>query len=330
MRGIKLSILWIFLFTLINSDFLFCMQEEEWDKDNYGKVIGWIFDPETNKRVNEKFAIAFFYVFSEDPKRPECFITSTDSRGYFTINLKPGKYYIQITPNSDDSKFCYEPIPYRIAEGSPTFNVKKGQITEIIKKATVGGNLKVTLVDPNGQKINVQEIFKDKNFSITVYNEKSGEGFSIDRADKTSGDDAESTFYNFFPGKHSVEFSGGTVGCGNKKVHNILIEKNKTTYYDFVIDIFTGIEGIVKNELSVPISSVWVGIRSIDNPDLIAMVFSDANGNFKIIGLTEGWFNLGAIIEINGKTYVTEDIKVYIKTNEIQKKDIVLKTNQVP
>ncbi|MCP4157842.1 MAG: hypothetical protein GY757_59580, partial [bacterium] len=220
---------------------------EEWDRDNYGKIVVQVIDPETNKPVKKKFGVAIFEYKAKEPLKAVYYVEETDENGFWSKEVEAKTYEFGITPPAL-SKYCY-------GSKGDLVTVKRGQITKVAKIAEIGGSLRVVLVDPAGKKIDVKQFF-------LVERLLSFRSPGTNKSEKDTLDDSEVTFFNASPGIHSAELSSEFSGVGYKKVEDILIEKSKRTDYNFVIDTTTGIEGRLIDKKGNPLEKVCVYLYS--------------------------------------------------------------------
>ena len=101
--------------------------------DVCGKVIGLIFDYDNNEIIKEKFRV-FLIPYSEANGSIKNYYFSDTQNGYFSLRVKPGKYYLVFTPLSNGSKYPYFFNPYLNIKKQQIITVEVGKITEIIKK----------------------------------------------------------------------------------------------------------------------------------------------------------------------------------------------------
>ncbi|MCP4155724.1 MAG: carboxypeptidase regulatory-like domain-containing protein [bacterium] len=280
---------------------------EEWDIDNYGKIVVQVIDPETNKPVKKKFGVAIFEYKAKEPLKAVYYVEETDEKGYWSKEVEAKTYEFGITP-PPLSKYCF-------GTKADLITVKRGQITKIVQKAEIGGSLRVVLVDPAGKKIDVKQFFLAERLLALRTHWNSSE--------KDTLNDSEMTFFNAPPGICSAELSSDFSGVGYKKVEDILIEKGKRTDYNFVIDTTTGIEGRLIDKKGNPLEKVCVYLYSED--DKTSGNVTDKNGNYRVIGLKEGIYELKyALPCIEAKYDDSEFIIVVISKGKFLKKNFTV------
>ncbi len=279
---------------IICTNLLDGVPQEEWDADNFGKVVIQVFDKSTGEKVNEIFTVYFFN--SLEPGTPvidnsiETY-AETNNKGYLVIKLKPGIYYLQFLPESCQSKYELEPSPVVAEENRQMIKVESGKITEVLKKANYGGKLKVILVDPTGRKINPkEEFFEDiaisafldsENFSGLYLNYR----VSISRLTRIKNDlsDGEAEVGRLYPGNYDMSIGFGSLGIRKQTIKEVKILRNQTTVKEIVIDVNagTGIEGYVTDHNGVPLKDLMVEIQD-------AASRTDKNGYYRVVGIDEG------------------------------------------
>jgi hypothetical protein len=297
--------------------------EEEWDKDNYGKVIGNIVDAKTGKPVNEFFYISIFECSNAaSPKDLGYF--KTDKRGYFEQILNPGIYNLEFCPESFNSLYEMDPAITRIPI-KQTITIKKGQITKFIKKAEYGAWLLVRFLDQNNNPLNMQNFLgKNGDIDIFVMNEvydyvRTPDKRFISKKDNADLNDGEYLIRCLYPQKIELLIKFGCGGYGSLMSEEMEIERGQTNEMIIVIDTndHTGVEGIIVDELNRPIKNVRVGVSGQNS----ACVGTDDNGYYKIVGLKAGEYSLNIFKVVEGG-FINDRYEIVIKPNEVLKKDI--------
>jgi hypothetical protein len=324
MKILKTFLFGVLCFIIISNLFVNAVEDEDWERNYFGKVVGWILDPVTNKPVNEEFYIRFYFINSEDPDDPVYLDAKSNDKGFFTRKLYPGKYYVYAWPVVRGN-YCIMHSPLLDTTKANVLDIKNGQITRMYKKAEIGGDLLVILVDPNGQKINIDEVFKGKKFSVSISNKVTHVAVNIDNKINPSNDRREFYFNNYAPGEYIVEFNT-IAGVAGQRIKNITIKKNETTVHHIIIDIYTGIEGTVTNVNGLPMKSVGIEIRSNTYPTFFSEVFTNSNGYFKLIGMKDGSYNIDYFIEVGNDGFYGGEIRnITVKKGLLTTKNIIFK-----
>jgi hypothetical protein len=264
------------------------------ERDDHGKVIGQLVDPETGEPVKEPFLINIF--FSKDDKYPANLYrwgNETDNRGKIELELPPYIYYLQFYPVSSKSKYCQTPYPYSVEEKErDVLKVEPGKITYFKKKAIIGGILKLYIADMNNVLFNPQEKFQQK-FNITSYivNDfyMGGVGESGDL------NDGEQTVYGLYEAMYRIDIKFEGLGYKDFKKDNILVEKGKTTEVNINLDLtdITGIDGVVTDAAGVPIEGVEIYLIEISPDDTLGpTAWTNKDGYYKLTGMPEGNYHL--------------------------------------
>ena len=317
------------MFTIIGTQLLDGVPQEEWDADNFGKVVIQVFDKSTGEKVNEIFKVNFFNSLEAGNSSSFERFAKTNNKGYLVIKLKPGIYYLQFLPESCQSKYELEPSPVVSEKNRQMIKVESGKITEVLKKANYGGKLKIILVDPTGRKINPKEEFyediaistflgSDGNFGLFLNDVMSVRELTGKKDDLNDG---EVVIGRLYPGKYDISISFGFLGIRKQEIKYIQVFRNQTTVKEIVLDVnaSTGIEGYVMDHNGVPLKDLRVEIQD-------AKGRTDKNGYYKIVGIDEGRHIISVYsslvadddIFIN-KSYYTEIVK-----NIIIRKDFVI------
>ncbi len=303
---------------------------ENWEINYYGKVVGWILDPETGKPATDKFRLRFYFLHPDDGKMTKIvYEVDSDNNGHFIRKLFPGRYLVQIGPFTN-RKYCHEPTVKKFPDKAYKLEIKKDQITKMYKNAAIGGNLRVFLVGPDGHRLNVEEIFKDAKVTVSISNKETGMRPFIRMRDNPSEDKSEFLFENFAPGKYTVKLNCIFSDIVNQKIDDIIIEKKETTEFRLVIDLNTVLEGIVRDIHGVPVKSVHIEMRGNDDEGFYESTMTDVSGYYRFQGLNEGSYNVDFYIENDNIEFFGGEIKeIIVIKNETNKRDIVFKMIRV-
>jgi hypothetical protein len=279
------------MFGIIGTNLLDGVPQEEWDADNFGKVVIQVFDKSTGEKVNEIFTVYFFKSLEAGDSSSLEWYAKTNNKGYLVIKLKPGIYYLQFLPESSRSKYELEPSPVVSEKNRQMIKVESGKITEVLKKANYGGKLKIILIDPTGRKINPkEEFFEDISITASLVSESDfglfmNESMTIEKLTGKNDDlnDGEVFIGRLYPGKYDISISFGFLGIRKQRIKDIQIFRNQTTEKEVVININdnTGIEGYVTDQNGVPLNNLTVKIKD-------AKSRTDKNGYYRIVGVDEG------------------------------------------
>lgn len=334
MRFRNIFVLLVLFFGLFSS--LSAMEEaqsgEEQDLDNYGILRGKIIDEDSGKPVNEKF-----FVSINDPnyKLISRFGTETDENGFFKCKWKPGTYLLYFFPRSRTSKYCWDKNPRFFPGEKNIITIEKGKITEIIKKATLAGRLKLLMVSKEGDKINPQVIFRKRiDCDVQIKGESlidttSGSFFT----DGDDFNDGEILVHCLCPDIYTIDVDFEGMGIGSKLLKDIVIEKNSTTEVEVKIDLDdpTGVQGVIYYESGESIENVEVSIGGpIESSESItASVYTDQNGYYKIVSLKEGTYYMTFMKEIKRLVFLNiSPRKVYVKNGSLSRLDLKLKNHK--
>ena len=315
-------------------------QAEDWDRDNYGKVVGQILDASTGEPVEEVFGIDFYDCSNMSSPKPPRFTVDSNDKGFFSITIEPGIYCLHFTPLSKTSKYCFEPDPIIQNEIAHIVRLKKGQLVKVIKKVSLGGKIRIVLVDQHGQKIVPNSMF-DVNDMNKLHVEIEAEGIldQITADAFCNGDklgEGEILLTQLYPGKYTIYVELAFMGYGNPiKIQDINVSRSITTIQNVVInfDDRTGIEGIIIYNNSLPVEKAGVHISKqyneskYDIESLRGDVRADRNGYYKIVGLNEGRYRLSVLYNFkDGFPKSIYNSTVIIKKGSIILKDIILDT----
>jgi hypothetical protein len=304
--------------------------QEEWDADNFGKVIGQIVDPETGNPVNEVFIIDFLDCNEIDTSKNFLRQIRTNEKGFFSVEMKPFVYCLRFYPNSKNSKYSFEPYPFYNDKYVFMVTVEKGKITEFRKVATIGGTLKIKLINTEGGVINPQLEF-EKFERIAIFLKSPNMVMPVEASGLTEDDmnDGEMLVHTLYPDIYSLEVEFRGLGFANIKKENIQVEQNKTTEVEIVINKndITGIEGKVldTNGIILKGGGVYFSPQSIEIRGKF-ITTTDQNGYYRLTGMPEGFYKIMLSAELpNGKEYMWSQEIVEIKKDVLLKKDIIMK-----
>ena len=339
----KIIFLMVILMGICFSGILLCPDQQDneiyLNRDNFGKVIGQIIDPETNKPVNEKFRVCIYnwYYREGDYERYKDCNFFTDEKGWITMDLPPVTYGLLFYSQEPNSKYSctYNPIYEKMPEEykemfSCVIKVETGKITRFVSKAIIGGALKVTLVDLAGNPVDPAVAFPGRSVStlgyILNYNLVPG---SPSRSLKLEN----GKFFKkgFFPDNswevHLIFFG---IGYGVFEKKDIVIKANEVTEITFAIDPndITGVEGKIVDELGNPQKKVRISFFQKDESiEGDFSCFTDSNGHFMMTGMHEGFYKV-EIFDGHEYYFTFQDIVIEINKNILLKKDFIITTSE--
>ena len=304
--------------------------QEEWEADNFGKVIGQIVDPETSSPVNEVFIIDFLNCNERDVFRNLIMRTKTNEKGFFSLEVKPFVYCLRFYPVSKNSKYSFEPYPFYNDKYVFTVTVEGGKITEFRKIATIGGTLKINLVNNDGEVINPQSKFeKFERISVFLKSPNMEMPLESSRLTEDNINDGEMIVHTLYPDIYSLEVEFHGLGFANINKENIQIYKNETTEVEIVINPndITGIEGKVldRNGIILKGGGVYFSPQSIEIRGKFRTT-TDQNGYYYLTGMPEGFYKIMLSVELpNGKEFMWSQEIIEIKKDVLLKKNIIMK-----
>jgi hypothetical protein len=331
-----------------------CYPLDDCCNNNCGRIDGKVIDPKTNNNVNIPFNIWIGRYSSETGlfigKNTMC-LRKTNNEGIFSFKIDAGIYYLQFHPDMEfirnhnlQINYAFDPDVWMDNSRAQKVEVKKGQIVNIIKKAKLGGTLKIMLVDKIGNKVNLKSIFNsDAEASFKIVSPiKSNVIF----ANYPGGsikilEEGEETIQGLLPNIYNLKLVFDYIGYGAQNVDNIKIEPEKVTEVKVLIDKNdnTGIEGYLTDKNGNPLEGFEVSVWSYSGKRREARILTNNNGYYKIIGLEEKLYKLNVYKLIgNDESYSTmEEIKansiekeflgILIKMGVIFKKNILIESN---
>ena len=308
--------------------------DEKLDKDNYGKVVGYIIDSETGEPARERLAIfVYSYSFNNFPSHLHTFYS--DNNGKFSFELKPGNYCIYYGPNLEESIYSAEPLPDVIEYITELKNlnyieVMKGKITNVVKKAYRAGRLRIILVDENGNKINPKERFYNKisiNTSISSRGVLNKQSFGAFMSSNSKLNEGEVELRFLYPALYKIELSFPFIGHGDA-TFEVEVVAGQTIEKKVVLDMSngTGVEGVVSTPSGTPIQGASVGVGGGGFYGRGSYI-TDSNGYYKIINIQTGRCRLEISYEKTEGHFFYKYCEVNIQNNVLLRKDIVLKIN---
>jgi hypothetical protein len=316
----NIFVLLVLFFGLIGSNVLV----EGQDADDYGKLIGWILDPNSGNPVNEVFIVELFNCSRTESEAVLFKQRKTDQNGYFSIEVEPGQYCLHISPNSMESKYCIEPHQFHNDQFYFPLMIEKGKITETRKKATIGGAIKVRVLDTSGSVINPSEdLPKGAEISVSIDSPNYMIGELSQHVVYDNMDDGETIVRTLFPSKYNVRVEFDRTGYKNLYFEDVQVKENEVTEIDCVIDLndITGIEGKVVDINGNPMKGMEVSMipqfavgGSFDD-------MTDKDGYYRITGLPEGSYHIMISSREGGLRIYKENIE--IKKGILTQKDVV-------
>ena len=293
------------------------------DADDYGKLVGWVVDPSSGNPVNEVFIIELFNCSQFESEAVLFKQRKTDHNGYFSIEEEPGQYCLHISPGSMESKYCIEPHQFHNDQFYFPVMIEKGKITEVRKKATLGGAIKVMVLDTGGSVINPSEdLPKGAEISVLIDSPNYMIGELSQHVVHDNMDDGETIVRTLFPSKYNVRVKFDRTGYKNLYFEDVLVKENEVTEIDCVIDLndITGIEGKVVDINGTSLKGIKVIMIQQFPVSGDFYDITDEGGHFRITGLSEGSYEIMTSSIRGGLRTAT--VKVEIKKGALIQKDI--------
>ena len=329
------------LIWVCSAKIIFCLGQYEDDplinRDTFGKVIGQIIDPETGKPVNIKFRICIFdWYDSESPYggRTDCNFYS-DDKGHVNIDLPPATYGFLFHPQERNSKYSgtynplYKKMPPEYKEMcSCVIKVETGQITRFVKKAIIGGALKVTLVDLAGNPVDPAVAFPGRSVSTQgdIVNNNLVPGSPSIALTLENGRFFRNGLFPDSSWEVDLRFFG--IGYGVFKKKDIVIKANEVTEINVPIDPndITGIEGKIVDELGNP-QKVRINFFQKDRSIKGDFEYhTDSNGHYIMTGMPEGFYEV-VVYDGHEFHFFFQNIIVEIKKNILLERDFTISTS---
>jgi hypothetical protein len=297
------------------------------NSDDCGKIVGQLIDAESNRIILKPFVVGIYRYYQGAENKylhQECGIAET-STGHFSISLKSGKYYILAYPRSNDGNYSSMYFDPRFPQKEiQPITVERGKITKIQKKIKKCGELKITLKNANGAKINFRDFFKvgEVNVALTIENIGYQLSMAMHEKELASG---EMIIKYLMPNEYQLSYGFYHTGFGDTKTEKIKIESNKTTIYEIIINPIdnTGIQGHIRTNTGVAIKIGEIELyKDIEGYGMegFATAIPDENGYYKIFGVPEGNYSLRVECEYDELNFSN----IIIKKDELLSKDIVV------
>ncbi len=339
----KIIFLMLILMGICSPGLLLCPEQQDneiyLNRDNFGKVIGQIIDPETNKPVNEKFRVCIYnWYYREDDyeRRKDCEFL-TDEKGRITMDFPPATFGLLFYPEDLESKYTgtyhpfYEKMPAEYKDiFSCVIKVETGKITRFVGKAIIGGALKVTLVDLAGNPVDLAVAFPGRSVSIQGGIDNYNLSPGSDSLDLTL-DNGKFFRQGLFPDTSwqvYLRFFG--IGYGVFKKKDIVIKANEVTEINVFIDPndITGVEGKIVDELGNPQKKVRISFYQKDESiEGDFDYYTDSNGHYIMTGMPDGFYKV-EIFDGHEYYFTFQDIFIEIKKNILLKKDFTITTSE--
>ncbi|MCP4153028.1 MAG: carboxypeptidase regulatory-like domain-containing protein, partial [bacterium] len=300
--------------------------------DDYGKVIGQLIDPETGKPVNEVFYVCIFnwnYRESDYYRRKSCEY-QTDKNGTVTFNFHPGHYGILFGPDSLNSKYAPTPHPFRKSlpeeyreQVSCSIIIERGKITRFVKKAILGGTIKVNLVDLEGNPVDFSTAFAGQKIDFRgEFNNR-----RINPAPNFRLKSGQLIQHRFFPDSAwelGLRLNG--TGFGDIEIKDIVVRAGQVTEVNVPIDIAdnTGVEGTIIDAQGHAAKNADMSFFPKDESQKgYYKCYTDANGHYRLIGIPEGFYRLKVFDGYEFYLY-EQNVIIEMKWGILLSKDITL------
>jgi hypothetical protein len=319
--------------------FLFCViffitspisNAQDFGEEKLGKIRGWIVDPETGKPVNEPFAVIIY----DDKELIDLYsyinVLYSNVDGYFEGFLKEGTYQLYVSPKNFSSRFSKTaPLFLRDSKYKCFFKVDKGKTTEIRKKASIGGRLRINIVDSSSTRVDFQSKFNLAKLSLIAYIKSPNlrEKIELSGLGSDTLDDGEMLSDAIFPGIYTLQVKLSGVDFGNRlyELDCVKVISGNITTANVIIDLNndTGFDGFITGGGGEPIKGALVSFTEIANvtsEKYILMSHTNKDGYYKYIGLRDGQYR----VKISASKYSSQNIIWETKQNVTLRKDFEL------
>lgn len=324
MKQTKLYVLLLLVCSVVISSTFLPAQS---DNDNFGKIVGQIFEANTGKPVHENFVVTFFK-FSQNIQSQRPIFFNSDINGNFSGELEVGRYYIIISPVSRDSIYCFEPNLLELVKNEDEFSninfvdIRKGQITKLIKTAKLGGKIILTLVDENGNEFDPRTKYYE---NIRIRCSMNSDGVLEDAPIESLGDslrDGKSTIGTLYPALYKFNMSFDLIGYGDLDFE-LNAKSGQVVEKKIIIDMTnqTGIEGIISDENGQPIENAVVKAGT-------AATLTNQSGYYKLLNIKTGKKRLKAEFEKEDGLFFLTKKEVLIQEGIIAVKNITINLNK--
>ena len=327
MRRRILWVLMILAVAIFNTNILQAASQTGINQDDYGILKLQLIDEDTEEPVDGVFYVRF-YDCSKEISPKYLGYSKTNENGFLRKKFEPGLYYLEMSSDTICTKYTYVSLSKKDAACNEAIRIFPGKITEVIKKVKRGGKLKIRLVDQNGLSVNPKEDFnKNAGISIILFNSSVDITTKKIRSNEEISDlnDGEYLLCGLYPEIVDILIEFKYMGYGRIRKNNIEIKKNQVTDVIVIIDKNnqTGIEGKVTDTHGNPIKDVCLGVTG---PITVTKgIYTNSNGYYKIIGLTEGKYELEITKDIADGIYFYDLLfDIVVKDNSLTRKDLVI------
>jgi hypothetical protein len=340
----KIIFLMLILMGICSPGLLLCPEQQDneiyLNRDNFGKVIGQIIDPETNKPVNEKFRVCIYnWYYREDDYeyRKDCNFY-TNEKGRITMDLPPATFGLLFYSQERNSKYSctyhpfYEKMPAEYKDMfSCVIKVETGKITRFVSKAIIGGALKVTLVDLAGNTIDPAVAFPGRSVTTQgeIVNHNLVPGSPTRSLKLENGKFFKKGFFPDNSWEVDLRFYG--IGYGVFKKKDIVIKANEVTEINVAIDPndITGVEGQILDEMGNPKKKVEICFFPKDESiEGSFSCFTNSNGHFMMTGMPDGLYEVGIFDGHEFHFFYQDIIIIEIKKNILLNRDFTIPTSE--
>ena len=301
---------------------------EDRAKIGIGKIRGWIVDPETGETVNEKFVFEVWDADDFHSYDGYLGLIYSDENGYFEDEMAENTYLLRMHTVGPSSRYAVEePHPVKNELFRYFVKIQKGELTEIRKKATIGGRIHIQLVDLEGNLVNLKKRFNVPRLDVSV--DAESPNFSphvyLTRYDDESLLEGEFISPAIFPGEYKLQLAFTGIGhdYGWIEIDHVIVEAGKIISVAVPIDVNdqTGLEGYVYDENGTPLADARIDLvpeNPLPNERVNLVAFSNQSGFFRILGFPEGKYQIvityksleimGEFIEINKGITTQKDL----------------------
>ena len=213
---------------------------------------------------------------------------------------------------------------------SCVIKVETGKITRFVRKAIIGGALKVTLVDLAGNTVDPAVAFPGRSVSTQgeIVNYNLGPGSPSYSLKLENGKFLKKGLFQDTSWELDLRFFG--IGYGVFRKKDIVIKANEVTEISFAIDPndITGVEGKIVDELGNPQKKVRISFYQKDESiEGSFRCFTDSNGHFIMTGIPGGFYK---VVVFDGHEFHLsfQNIIIEIKKNILLKRDFTIPTSE--
>lgn len=298
-------------------------------KDEMGRLICQIIDPDTGKPVNERFVLELRQ-WNNWKNNDWSNNIYSNSKGEIDVYYAPGEYVAVLAPYSSESKYApyffpfYEGLKREYRELCTLYiKIEKGKITKVFRHTIRGGGVRVKIIDQNGVPVDRKRLGKDVKIEMKLVNQMDMELLYSNIKCETD----ELVLRGIFPELYRISFEIMGVRCLSLELGCVLIKRNEVV--DLVAKVQleenTGIYGVLRDQRGNILSNAKVHLIPYEAIGCSYDIQTDEWGRFGISTMRPGLYMVLVNININRRNVGSDKAEmIKIEKGIVKHNDIVV------